>query len=231
MFLRCASIVLILVGPLLGQTSPDFFPMSKGTYWIYSGKVKWTLDNSNRTAEKQIQWKMEVIDSWRSGEIEAALLKGHPADLAWYEPNQGPGEYLLARRGTTFFFTPERAKEVFEALRRGRWDVTQDEIFFKVPLAVGKRFCEPDEVQRTDGHYCWIVDSKKEAVLNIAGVPPRPVPQYLLAYFTNPDHELDFIVPGVGITRWVYDHHGTVADVDVRLIEFHLGNPTGETKH
>lgn len=38
-----------------------------------------------------------------------------------------------------------------------------------------------------------------------------------LVYRSAPDHAIVRIVPGVGITSYVYEHHGTVASVDVHL--------------
>ena len=41
----------------------------------------------------------------------------------------------------------------------------------------------------------------------------------LKAMRTNPEHEIVTFVPGVGITAYVYAHHGTVSEVNVRLVE------------
>ena len=38
--------------------------------------------------------------------------------------------------------------------------------------------------------------------------------------------EIVYFVPGIGITRYVFSHHGTVAEADVRLIEFRRGVAT-----
>jgi hypothetical protein len=58
----------------------------------------------------------------------------------------------------------------------------------------------------------------------IAGLPhemPQEVDSYSLAYRTLPDDtKIDF-VPGVGIVTYEYHHHGTVADTEVKLVEFH----------
>ena len=53
----------------------------------------------------------------------------------------------------------------------------------------------------------------------VAGLDPgRLWRQYRVAYRTIPGHVLIYFVPGLGITRYVYDHHGTPASTDVRLI-------------
>ena len=47
--------------------------------------------------------------------------------------------------------------------------------------------------------------------------------QFLLSFRTRPDHTIIEFVPGIGITRYVYVHHGTVAEADVKLIEYYPG--------
>lgn len=44
--------------------------------------------------------------------------------------------------------------------------------------------------------------------------------KYLLARRTGPDHTFIEFMPGVGILRYTYGHHGTGAEADLRLVEF-----------
>jgi len=44
----------------------------------------------------------------------------------------------------------------------------------------------------------------------------------VLEYWSNPDNAQFAFVPGVGITKYAYHHHGTVADTELQLVEFHL---------
>jgi len=39
-----------------------------------------------------------------------------------------------------------------------------------------------------------------------------------------PGYEIIEFVPGVGITRYTFFHHGTVSETDLRLIEYHKGS-------
>ena len=47
---------------------------------------------------------------------------------------------------------------------------------------------------------------------------------YRVEYATLPDDmEFDF-VPGIGMVTYEYHHHGTTADTELHLIEFHDGS-------
>jgi len=48
---------------------------------------------------------------------------------------------------------------------------------------------------------------------------------YTLVYRTNPDHTILGFVPGVGIVRYAYSHHGTTAEADAWLVGYHEGRP------
>jgi len=87
-----------------------------------------------------------------------------------------------------------------------------------LPLAKGKGW--GSDGVRDDHWYCWYVE--KAALTTVKGdriqagtgqgVDDR-LPH-------NPAHELMDLAAGLGITRYVYEHHGTVASADVRLISF-----------
>jgi hypothetical protein len=75
---------------------------------------------------------------------------------------------------------------------------------------------------RSDNRYCWLVASaKKEALAGVRGLDQGTRDQYVLEYRTNPDDSSFTFVPGIGITAYDYHHHGTVADTELKLVEFH----------
>ena len=87
------------------------------------------------------------------------------------------------------------------------------------PLAKGKRW--GGDVEREDYNYCWYVEKGKPMSLRIQGYPAKPPAHvWSLTYRTSPDHQILEFVEGLGITHYVYAHHGTVASADVRLVSF-----------
>lgn len=227
-------LIMLWSATATAQTSPDsffsaeFFPMEKGTYWIYQGTVKWQEATSPATRKKNVVWKMEVVDSLHKGEISAALIKGHPADLAWYDPDKKPGDYLIVRNRDRFYFLRDAAavSAYHDLANAGRLPGEQH-IFFVLPLKPGKHFCDPGEQKNPNGFYCWVVEKLWPAGwMGIQGISPSTGIKYQLSYRTVPDYELAYLVPRVGITRWLYSHHGTMSDVDVALIRLHRGAET-----
>ena len=119
MFCR-RPLTLLLLAALFGLSTdvfadskhPNYFPLKKGTYWIYRGETKFLVPRKNAAGdEKQkgvaneeksevLTWKMEVIDTLERPNVFAALIKGGPWDLAWYEPGKARGglSYSARRR-------------------------------------------------------------------------------------------------------------------------------------
>ena len=90
-------------------------------------------------------------------------------------------------------------------------------------LRVGRTFGgERSARHRPDKWYRWHVEEARCVQLRgVSGIDPaRQWREYRIGYRTNPAHVLVYFVPGLGITRYVYRHHGTPASTDVRLIEF-----------
>jgi hypothetical protein len=86
-------------------------------------------------------------------------------------------------------------------------------------------------MRRDDGEYCWVTGPARAASLTgVKGIQPEKRVAYRLEYRTNPDDmEFDF-VPGIGMVTYEYHHHGTTADTELHLIEFHDGSAHPEGK-
>jgi hypothetical protein len=213
------------------ETPPEWFPLSAGTTWVYKGTTKWTQSDSGEVAEKPVTWKMQVLETLTRAHVTAATVKGYPLDLAHFEESKAPGDYLIVRVGTSKYYLL-RPNRVEEALRRLRDEndllgglVREDEIILDAPLVPGKIFGETNQITRQDRSYSWIVEDVRPADLRgIKGVAPDAQKlEYEVRQRTLPDHQIVTFVPGIGITHYVYGHHGTVSETDVKLVEFHRG--------
>lgn len=200
----------------------EYFPLQEGAYWMYEGTVKWTKPNSSDVVEEEIIWKMEVEKVFQRNDVFGYEMLGAPWDLAWYEEGKQPSEYGIIQSGGKFFRT-----SVDSVWRL--WDesdalialVDENQIFLEVPLTTGMKFCDTNSITRPDMMYCWNVLEEKQVELQVKGVDPeRTMTEFTFAQYTGPDHSILSFVPGVGITRYRYVHHGTVSEVDVRLVEF-----------
>ncbi len=212
--------------PQPALTLEEYFPLHKGAYWIYEGPVKWTQANSAEVVEETIQWKMEVVDEIRVGSSVVYEMRGAPWDLAWYTEGQEPGRFGFIRAGGRIYRvsieTVEQMKENFDAYTEL---VNENQIFMDMPLAEGKKFCETFSMIRPDDMYCWVVGEQQLLTdVTIKGVTSEPpLNVYSIGYRTLPDHVVYQFAPGVGITHYAYVHHGTVSEVDIRLVAYSSG--------
>lgn len=170
---------------------------------------------------------MEVIETVKRDGVVGYALKGHPSDLAWYEEGKPPSEYAIIQLDNRLY----RADMAILKRLKDRSDTLQnlvrsDQIIFDFPLAPDKKFCEPEHIDRADSMYCWIVGQDPQTLSwQIDGIPSsKTILEYTLSMATLPDHSVTYFAPGVGITRYVYVHHGTISEVDVRLVEYHPGS-------
>ncbi len=217
--------------PLIQPTSypteavADYFPLAKGAYWIYEGNVKWTVGTD--IFEDTIQWKMEVVDVVRRGDIVGYQMQGAPWDLAWYDKDKKPGEYAFIQVGSGRFYKAsiENYQRLLDPEDYLEELVHEGMLFLDVPLLEGERFCDTYSITREDGLYCWRVSEEPQTQLTgVKGISvSAPLSEFLIFQITMPDSSEYNFVPGIGITRYKYVHHGTIAEVDVKLIEYHAG--------
>ena len=209
-----------------------FFPLKKGSYWVYQGQTKWTSPGTSAVLEKTMTWKMLVEDVFRRGDCTVAVVNGHPQDLAWYEDGKSPGQYLIVQVNGKYYLI-EGDERIHEVLARVQdqndklADLGYDwELFLEKPLAKYQSYGEESQLARDDRFYSWFVEDESTAELSqVKGQFPlgEIYKKYHLALRTLPDHIFFDFVPGIGITHYSYAHHGTVASTDLQLIEYFAG--------
>lgn len=232
-------LLLFFVLRLGGQTKPpetiEPFPMSVGTSWAYRGIVRWSL-STGKVSETKVEWKTDILRIIRHGEYTGAVIRGFPGDLDWSYGHPNPTDSLLVRFGQEKFYliSEERFGSSLQMLENPIESLegllNDGDIFLQLPLAQGKKYCNAENMARTDGRYCWIVESSKSidlAELTRGTLRGRGT-SFRIRYVTNPDDLTYEFVPGVGITRYEYHHHGTVADTELQLSGFRRGLPANE---
>lgn len=205
--------------------------MAKGTYWVYTGPVKWTSADSYEVQEQVMTWKMEVTDVFQRDSIRVAVVKGHPSDLVFYDEDRTPGDYLIVNVNDQKYYllSDERAQAAlkrFKDSQDGLVDFVDDsELWLDLPLTPGKSFGETTQITRPDRMYTWVVEDGGPAQLaGVTGVTPSAGMVASELWLTNlPETDSVEYVLGLGITRFTFDHHGTVASVDLKLTEYHPG--------
>jgi len=207
--------------PILPEVrGAKLFPLKKGNYWLYKGRARWTPSGTGQVKEKTLTWKMEVTDVIGREFITAAVLKGHPQDVAWYEDGTKRGDYLILAIGDDLYYFIEGMR-VNEVLYRLKDEddilsdlVFDDELFFRVPV--------PDNNDPQDLPFAGTVLQQTEAG-RVAAALAMDDQAYRVTFDSLPDHTRIDLVPGVGITRFIYQHHGLVSEADMELVEYFAG--------
>ncbi len=202
------------------------FPMDPGTVWTYEGLVRWTDQTKPDGAdEKHLTWRCEVRRLIEKNEIRGAIISGWPSDLDWSEGQAPPREHLLVEyRGNFYLVDGNKSREIRAKIEQGAKEfgdvLGPDDLFLKWPLREREKFgCDSESMNRPDSMYCWTVDSHDPALpMKIAGIPADQHDSYVLTFRTNPDHMQVVFIPGFGIARYEYHHHGTVAETELTLV-------------
>ena len=226
------ALILLLSNTVQAKTTNavmkiNAFPLVEGAYWIYKGQVLWMElgDTTGIVNEDTLTWKMEVLEVVNRGNVTGAFMKGHPDDLNWYEKGKERGFYVIIKVGSKYFYGDTKDWERLKDKNDNLIDLVNiSNLFLDLPLWKGKKYGEDAQLTRTDYYYCWFVTDKKEVYFKeIEGVEADVKrKQFSIMYRTNPDHVIIEFTPNIGITRYIYQHHGTVSEVDVKLIEYYV---------
>ena len=230
-----AVVAALAVVPAAGGTLPcpesrPMLPLLAGTRWVYRGMVVSTVGGEYSDAHVVRGVRTRTMDV-RTVEYEAgttvALVEGFPAELNWYEDERPREKYVVVAREHRGFRLVDDGDECeFDRWREScLGPLSPEKTSFMLPgiLRVGRTFGgERSARHRPDKWYRWHVEEARCVQLRgVSGIDPaRQWREYRIGYRTNPAHVLVYFVPGLGITRYVYRHHGTPASTDVRLIEF-----------
>jgi hypothetical protein len=213
----------------------EFFPMSVGAYWLYEGTVRWADSASDEPATQQISWKMSANKVIRKKDLVAAIVTGFPADLDFSAGAAIPQPWLILQDARHNFFHvnlgPNYDLTKFDAPDPSFTSFMDiDALLFQWPLRKGAKFCNDEDKVREDNMYCWVVSQETtKPEIAVKGAPPGKIQVFALQYRSLPDDTTMELVPGLGLLSYEYHHHGTVADTELRLVEFHRGTSAPET--
>lgn len=171
-----------------------------------------------RVGVQRYRMLMSVVDTTSAGRTTLLLVRGFVTELAPSEPPSSPRlSILVCSAGGLRQFKGRSDEETRAAF--AQWDDSlgiRTRVLLQAALSDGQVFGQ--DSRRQDALYGWEV-----AMLPKAPGLPRScgagsANAFRLTYRTNPDITILDWLDGVGVGRYTYDHHGTTARVDVRLV-------------
>ncbi|CAN5364288.1 hypothetical protein BH09VER1_BH09VER1_54600 [soil metagenome] len=215
----------LCAGPL--RAAEEYMPWRKGTVWSYAAKVDWVDNQTKEIKSDKIRYEVTVVDTYASGAIRAARLRGFVFDLAWYEPGKKPSDCLLVQIGPNHLFLIEDGVEkLWPELARGAYDsyfpqLEEAQMLLEMPLTENARW--GDLANSPRDMYCWIAsEGGKFAPSSVAGAPRLTAKEkeFEISCRTNPDATAFGVVRGLGIIWYSYHHHGTTSDAVAQLVKY-----------
>jgi hypothetical protein len=245
--LACA---FALVTPTVASTSAQSadYPLELGNWWLYKGTIRigpvtvfdecggahvYSQDGGPLSCEFEVRVEVTRVRPVRDG-IRVVMLQKtakpqrecpHPQAIFgdWFMPEQTcaclvteTGYYRLGTELAAQLCDPDGASE--DVLKRMHHTLKEVGPSFVFPLHDGQRFAGDAGRGRTDGDYQWLVH--RGGPETIAG--RRYADVFVLRFLSLADDLTVHLVPGVGVTRRAYRHHGTITEWDLRLAEFRV---------
>lgn len=190
------------------------FPLKEGNSWNYQGKYN----------EWEVKLQIKVLLVKKEGNLAFALMKGFCTDpLEGEEWESSVWALLVVGNEYYYKVSGSRIDSINKCLLNNESVhsglVTDADLFMVALSDTGRIFGEAAQLTRNDGNYYWKV-SEKHAYepssiksLNIKGTFDR----FTLTFKAiDSDVTMD-IVPGIGIVRYRYCHHGTPEELDMKL--------------
>src|SRR4029450_8468456 len=158
------ALISVKGSPIVGvsRAGDVHFPMSKGTYWVYRGRVqghdtRLNCDSAPLVSE-DVTWRMEVIDAIDRGHFSAAVIAGHVVDLRDAEIANGrvnarrEESLLIRREGEKYYLLQDKAMQMAMARMKDPADSLEGLLndrtgpALDLPLKPGKVFGDPEQM-------------------------------------------------------------------------------------
>ena len=212
----------LFLAVLLGAQAPDtcamMLPLEADRSWTYAGQALWSVPGASQSDSGSVKWTMTIERAREVPDGRIGLVRGFVQELAWYEPGIVSRLSILACRGSEFrvatFPDDAAAERAYD-----RWSdslSSRAELWFALPLREGQLLGQ--EPPRQDAMYGWLVGWPESPVTIPDSCPVKVGPRYELTYRSLLDHRIVEWQLGLGISRFVYGHHGTPASAEVRLV-------------
>ena len=151
--------MLLLLLAFAGFAPCAQLPLDAGATWTYRADLTW-VRRGGRAAHRSIVWTARVLTVRATDSSVAAIVRGWPSDLAWWEPGRAPGRSAVYCVGGRVYLLRAPA-DSGAAFLTGLLDDTQRpdsaDLILELPLHTGALFGR-DPAKRRDTLYAWYVE-------------------------------------------------------------------------
>lgn len=175
---------------------------------------------------KPVILKITESEMLKRGNLTFAFLKGFPVDILTGEDWE-PSSWGLLVTGDQHYYKfnypkTDSVKKAFLDKRNFLTGLFADsELFVEALHDTGQTFGEAGQLTREDGNYFWRVTDKNSfdasSIRELKSL--GPFDRFTITYKTLADVIMIDIVPGIGMVRYRYSHHGTPGELDLKLTE------------
>ena len=197
-------------------------PLVEGWHWQYSllaedqdptGKETATIKvGENENIEVKVKKISAVIKTVISKVEENENFIMVTFDYKQSSQQWSQKNYWLLNKNSGYLWNSEAS---FVNCFNSKADPPSNDPFLILPLKVGDGWGEDPEFKRDDHWYQWYVEEEETIT-----VPAGTFKCLRLAYRCNPDHELIWFCPNVGIVKQEYVHHGSIANMFMELTSY-----------
>jgi hypothetical protein len=184
----------LVAAEVVPKTQP-VFPLGNHSSWQYTG----TIQTRENPVAQPIETRMDVIESFKRGDIRAAWVRGIPLGLT----EKNTGDYVIAQTGNRLYIVAsDRSGEVLRRLHAPSDNLegllAGAAIVLDFPLTVGAKTCSESGV-------CWTIESEKSPEEH--KYPSKECEYEITAKDADGSRTIS-LVPDIGITGFSFERNG-----------------------
>jgi hypothetical protein len=204
------KVLLVFFLTMPTVAAADLLPFAAGNAWTYEAQVDWTKANSNEVASGVVTWRSRVVEAGKTDAGTVAIVTGLPMQLGFYEPGSVPTYDVLVQDSRGLWIADAgTAEEAASIAANAAAGAQTGEQVLQYPVRLGN--CASRAPGRSDNMYCWLVESELEC---------NGLQGWRIVYRSLSSYEALDVFPEIGITGYVFRHHGTVANTAAGLISY-----------
>ncbi|WP_047983077.1 hypothetical protein [Ornithinibacillus californiensis] len=235
------------------ENTTDYIPLKVGNTWLYTGEFEYQTGGVDSVVKIPVELEVKVekkidldqdtklfilsnyVTNARPLLVDIILTSKDKAKLEGKVQKLKDSKVgILVIASKVFLLDSEQTQKIIDLENHERDSLplagtyyndffTYRDQHLEAPLFVGQRFGEIEYIIRDDLRYFWYVNSMHEY-----SAPEnnkiKTFPVYEIVHLTGPDFSKLYFEPYIGITKYSFEHRGTVDGINLELIKYNLND-------